>query len=59
MAAVTAKRSIQMKPLQQFFCMVLFVFQYFTKWNFGFFFFFEFLVLAILGVKELRQTSSQ
>ena len=31
-----------MKPLQQYFCMVPFVFQYFTKWNLGFFLKFEF-----------------
>ena len=29
--------TIQMKPLQQYFCMVPFVFQYFTKRNLGFF----------------------
>ena len=28
---------IKMKPLRQYFCMVLFVFQYFTKWNLDFF----------------------
>ena len=43
--------TIQMKPLQQYFCMVPFVFQYFTKWNL------EFLwisVFALWGVKELN-----
>ena len=29
--------TIQMRPLRQFFCMVPFVFQYFAKWNLGFF----------------------
>ena len=34
--------TIQMKPLQQYFCMVPFVFQYFTKENLGFFLSFDF-----------------
>ena len=29
--------TIQMKPLQQYFCMVPFVFQYFARYNLGFF----------------------
>ena len=34
--------TIQMKPLQQYFCMVPFVFQYFTKCNLRFFLNFDF-----------------
>ena len=37
--------TIQMKPLQQCFCMVLFVFKYFMKQNLG--------CLALFGVKRL------
>ena len=29
--------TIQMKPLQQYFCMVPFIFQHFTKRNLGYF----------------------
>ena len=41
-----------MKPLQQYFCLVPFVSQYFTKLNLGFFGILIFF-LALLGVKEL------
>ena len=35
--------TIQMKPLQQYFHMVLFIqFKYFTKWNLGFVLYFDF-----------------
>ena len=33
--------AIHMKPLQQFFCMVPFVVQYFTELNLGFYFNFD------------------
>ena len=41
-----------MKPLQQYFCMVPFVFHYFTKWNLGFFLKLSFL--AFLEVYEFH-----
>ena len=44
--------TIQMKPLQQYFHMVLFIFKYFTKWNLGFVFNFD---LRTLGSKRVKR----
>ena len=45
--------AIQMKPLLQYFYMVPFVFQYFTKMLFRIFL--EFLFLALLEVKRVKR----
>ena len=49
--------TIQMTPLQQYFHMVLFVFQYFTKWNVGLFLNFEFTGRCILGSERVMQNN--
>ena len=43
--------TIQIKPLEQYFCMVPFVFHYFTSWNLGFFF--KTLIFGTHGSKGL------
>ena len=43
--------TIQMKPRQQYFHVVLFVFKYFTKWNLGFVLNFD---LGTLGSKRIN-----
>ena len=42
-----------MKPCQQYFYMVLFVFKHFTKWNFGFVLI---LILGTLGSEKVKNT---